>query len=153
MSQEIRIGQKTFVLDDPRGTLDRVAPDDQHGEHEDSAPLDISMRRAEMLPPEPLPDNVDPLGSIRGRALLLERFYQGHAGGWGLLFAWTVMGTPVIYTFYMVCFWITDAMSRVDSLADGLVLMLAFVIGICGPGFGLWVLLHGTYASITRESR
>ena len=153
MKQDIRIGQKDFIVDDPHGSLARPAPDEQQGVHEESASLANRIRGAGTPPPEPLPNNVDPMGSIRGRAILVERIYQGRMGAWGAFFAWVLLGSPCLFVVYMMFDVVADAPARIHSLTDVLVLTIALLIGLAPSGFGLWVVLHGTYMFLTRETR
>jgi ATP sulfurylase len=56
MSNELKIGSKSFVLDDPKGALGRITPEErkeQHQEHTSSDTI-VSVLRPELRPPAPM---------------------------------------------------------------------------------------------------
>ena len=77
---------------------------------------------------EPMPNNCDPMGAIRGRGRMYEGIAGGNYKGWALAFAWFYFGTPAIIGYVFALSAITSNFSQsarnYPGSGDGLAIML-----------------------------
>ena len=111
MSNELKIGSKSFVLDDPKGALGRITPEErkeQHHEHTSSDTI-VSVLRPELRPPAPIrPSSFAPEDMVRSRVAFYEGLVSGRAGLPGIVAMWLFVGLPTIFIGREIWFLCTD---------------------------------------------
>ena len=157
MKQDIRIGGKAFVVDDPHGSLERVQAHEQVSDHPENAHVEATLRETrerrarERLGYDAMPNNNDFVGTIRGRSLLLERFYQGHVSRGWLVFAWLLFGPLALLVFLAFG---NMALQNIFS-AVSLGQVINGCVGlICAEAFPIawfFVMIRATLASMARR--
>jgi hypothetical protein len=152
MLRELLVGGQRFIVHDPNHSLMPLMEYDQVARHD--APdvvkgiRDIERQNAV----EPMPNNCDPMGAIRGRGRMYEGIVGGNYKGWALVFAWFYFGTPALigYVFTLCTIMGNFAQSsrNYPGAGDG----LAIILLLASPStFFLYLLWLGTSAWLAKR--
>jgi len=146
MLRVILVGSQRFVVDDPNDSLMPLREYDQVAKHDDPDVVK-GIRNIERLSPvEPMPNNCDPIGVIRGRGRMYEGIAGGSFKGWALAFAWLFFGTPAVIS-YTFAFSAIVGLSPQPNYVHGLMI----VVLLTSPEtFYLYLLCMGTIAWLKR---
>lgn len=150
---EIKIGDRSFVLDDPNGALARVEKHEQVIAHPDSGSMEATVREAKerKLQAELFAKTVFPLANDRPHMKILENLLKGRIGRPGIVLLWIVTGIPCLMMawgfFSLFMAHIHDV--RVPS---GLTARICGLVGIEAI-FAWWIglLLRATFAAFSRR--
>jgi hypothetical protein len=148
MSNELKIGGKSFVIDDPNGNLGRPTHNErkeQHQEHTTSDTL-VSVLRPEVRPPAPIrPSSLAPEDMSRSRVALYQGLVSGRAGLPGLSAMWLFGGIPAIMVgreIWVLC--INHLPTFSEEPGRFLLLMLGLITGEGIPLAAILVLAIST---------
>lgn len=155
MSNELKIGGKSFVLEDPKGNLGRTTPGErkeQHREHTTSDTL-VSVLRPEPKPQAPIrPSSLAPEDMARSRVALYEGLASGRVGLPGIFAMWLFAGIPAIFLgreIWFLCVNHLPAFS--EEPGRFLLLMLGLIAGEGLPLAAILVLAISTLATLGRR--
>jgi len=147
MQREILVGGQRFVVDDPNQSLMPLMEYDQVAKHDDPDVVKGTRDIERLSPIEPMSNNCDPIGVIRGRGRMYEGIAGGNYKGWALAFAWFFFGTPAVIS-YIFAFNAIVGLSPQPNYVDGLMI----VVLLASPQtFYLYLLCLGTVAWLARH--
>ena len=147
MLRVILVGGQRFVVDDPNQLLMPIMEYDQVAKHDDPDVVKGTRDIERLSPIEPMPNNCDPIGVIRGRGRMYEAIAGGNYKGWALAFAWLFFGTPAVIS-YIFAFNAIVGLSPQPNYVDGLMI----VVLVASPQtFFLYLLFLGTSAWLARR--
>jgi hypothetical protein len=98
MEREIKVAGVTFVVNDPHGSISRVAPTEMKAEQAGLESAKTREQEAAPFGPLPKPNPSDPVGNIAARVSLFEAIAHGRTGPWGMFMAWACSAL-FVYTF------------------------------------------------------
>jgi hypothetical protein len=154
MKREVTIGGQSFVIDDPHGSLMQVSEIERKAEQAETVPIEVSVRQARTNYVEPMPDNNDPIQSIRGRGMLAERIARGQISAGALVFAWITLGIPCLCVVAMiVSLMLPRLISGELAWHEVIARIVGFLLANLFPGFGIYLLISGTLGAIKRRAR
>jgi len=154
MSSELKIGGKSFVVDDPGDSLMRATSiecKEQHQEYTTSDTL-VSFMRPEPKSLAPIkPSSLAPEDMARSRVALYERLASGGVGLPGMLLMWLFVAIPAISMGWVIWIQCTNSLP-VFSVEPGHFILRMLVL-IVGDGFLLAAFLIMTVCTLLQFGR
>lgn len=151
MSNEVKIGGKSFVIDNTKASFGQVTPDErkeQHQEHTTSDTL-VSVLRPEPRPQAPIrTSSVAPEDIVHSRIAFFEGLVSGRFGIFGMFAMWLFGGVPAFFVareIWFLC--INHLPSFSEEPGRFLMLMLGLVVGEALPLCAILVLAINTLAA------
>jgi hypothetical protein len=155
MSNELKIGGKSFVVDDPKGNLERLTPDERKEEHREHTSSDtlVSVLRPEPKPQAPIrPSSFAPEDMVRSRVALYDGLVSGRAGLPGVFAMWLFGGIPAILVGREIWFLCIDHLPTFNEEPGRfLLILLGLIAGEGIPLAALLVLAISTLATFDRR--
>lgn len=157
MSNEMKIGGKSFVIDGQKDSFGPVSPSvrvEQHEEHTTSDTLVSALRPTPVLTPPAQTYSIEPAHAARSRVALLEGILSGRSGAAGLITAWLLAGLPCFWIGREIWFLSTDHLPDYgQSPSRFLLRILGLVAAEALPTATVLILLCGTLALFGRRKR
>jgi hypothetical protein len=157
MSNELKVGGKSFVVDDPKGSLGPTSPVEHRVEHQEHTTSDtlVSVLRPEPRPKAPIrPSSMASTDIINSRVALWEGLVSGRGGPLGMFAAWLFAGFPAIWVGREIWFLCTNQLPAFSEEPGRFLLrMLGLVAGEALPLAAILVLVIGTLALFGRRKQ
>lgn len=155
MSNELRIGGKSFVVDNPEGNLERLTPDErreQHWEHTSSDTL-VSVLRPEPRPQDPIrPSSFAAEDMARSRVAFYDGLVSGRVGLPRIFAMWLFGGMPAVLVGHEIWFLCVSHLPAFGEQPGRFMLvLLGLIVGEGIPLATVLVLAISTLATFDRR--
>lgn len=132
MKQEIKLGGLKFVVDDPNGTLTRVQPQERTPEHQDCAPVQVTVKEARERreQEQAIVSTYHPMGAAHSRVMALDALAKGRSMGVsGWIIGWGIVAPICVVILAAIAygeFRLLRSTPGITWQAFGAVVMLLF---------------------------